>query len=140
MNKKYRRTIKERKTENKKSVLAHLKDVPIISVACQKAGISRSTFYRWKKRDKKFAEKADQAVHKGKLLINDMAESKLINAIKEQNMTGIIYWLRNNHPGYADKVELTHTTKSEKLSSKQQKLVKKAIKLTKIIKGGKNDK
>lgn len=45
-------------------------------------------------------------------------------------MTGIIYWLRNNHPGYADRIELTHKTEKEELSPEQKELVKKAIALT----------
>lgn len=130
MNKKYKKTVQERIKDDKKRVLKKLRQVPVVSVACQRAGIGRSTFYRWKKKDKKFAQKADIALLDGKKLINDMAESQLISAIKEQNMTGIIYWLRNNHPGYADRVELTHKTKSQKLTGKQKKLVEKAISLT----------
>lgn len=126
----YKKVIEKRLSEDKKSVLDNLKLVPIISVACQKASIGRTSFYRWKTEDKLFAKEADKALHEGKQLINDLAESQLINSIKEQNMTGIIWWLRNNHPGYTDRIELTHKTEKEELSAEQKALVKKAILLT----------
>lgn len=130
MTKRYLQTIEKRMSEDKQKALENLKKVPIISVACQKADIGRSSFYRWKSQDKFFSKEVDKALQEGKQLINDMAESQLISAIKEQNMTGIIYWLRNNHPGYADRVELTHKTEKEELSPKQRVLVKKAVALT----------
>lgn len=130
MDKKYQITIKKRLSEDKHKILENLKQVPIISVACQKLGIGRSSFYRWKIEDKLFSKEADKALREGRQLINDLAESQLISAIKEQNMTGIIYWLRNNHPGYADRIELTHKTEREELSPEQKELVKKAIALT----------
>jgi len=122
--------IQSRIENNKQNIFEKLKQVPIVQVACQKIGIGRATYYRWRKKDKQFAQKADKAIQEGRLFINDMAESQLISAIKEQNMTAIIWWLRNNHPGYADRVELTHKTEKEELSPKQRKLVQKAIALT----------
>lgn len=130
MDKNYKKTIEKRLSGDKQKVLENLKQVPIISVACQKLGIGRSSFYRWKIEDRLFSKEADKALQEGKQLINDLAESQLINAIKDQNMTGIIYWLRNNHPGYADKIELTHKNGKEELSPEQKDLVKKAIALT----------
>lgn len=130
MDKKYHQTIEKRLSQDKQNVLENLKQVPIISVACQKLGIGRSSLYRWKTEDKLFSKEVDKALQEGRQLINDLAESQLISAIKEQNMTGIIYWLRNNHPGYADRIELTHKTEKEELSSEQKELVKKAIALT----------
>jgi len=130
MDKKYQKTIQKRIFEDKQKLLENLKQIPVISVACQKTSIGRSSFYRWKVKDKVFSKEADKALQEGKQFINDLAESQLINAIKEQNMTGIIYWLRNNHPGYADRIELTHKTEKEELSPEQKGLVKKAIVLT----------
>ncbi len=130
MDKKCQRTIQKRISEDKQKILENLKQIPIISVACQKAGIGRASVYRWKNQDNFFSKEVDKALQEGKQLINDLAEGQLINAIKEQNMTGIIYWLRNNHPGYADRIELTHKTEKEELSPEQKELVKKAIALT----------
>ena len=127
MDKKYQKTVKERVSQDKQRVIETLKNIPVISVACQKVGVGRSSFYRWKSQDRLFSKEANEALQEGKQLINDMAESQLISAIKDQNMTAIIYWLRNNHPGYADRVELTHRTEKEELSPLQKKLVKRAI-------------
>lgn len=130
MDNKYQKTIKKRLSEDKQKLLENLKQVPIISVACQKLGMGRSSVYRWKTEDRFFSQEFDKALQEGKQLINDLAESQLINAIKDQNMTGIIYWLRNNNPNYTDRVELMHKTEKEELSPEQKELVKKAILLT----------
>lgn len=128
MDKNYKKTIEKRLSGDKQKVLENLKQVPIISVACQKLGIGRSSFYRWKLEDKLFSKEADKALQEGRQLINDLAESQLINSIKDQNMTGIIWWLRNNHPAYTNKIELTTSkTDDEKLTADQQKLIEKAL-------------
>lgn len=127
---KSKKTILKRISSDKEKLLKHLKQVPIIQVSCQKLNISRATYYRWRKQDKKFAKNADSAIQDGRLLINEMAESQLINAIKEQNMTGIIFWLKNNNPIYSDKVELTHRAGKEELSTEQKESIEKAILLT----------
>ncbi|OGH13916.1 MAG: hypothetical protein A3H50_00030 [Candidatus Levybacteria bacterium RIFCSPLOWO2_02_FULL_37_10] len=62
----------------------------------------------------------DEALFEGNLLVNDMAESQLLSSIRDKNMTGIIFWLRNRHPNYASKVELSGQTKHEyKLSEEE---------------------
>ena len=88
----------------KEVLIEELTKCPIIQVSCQRAGIGRSTFYKWRKEDKNFAELADIALTEGKKFTNDMAESQLIKAIGNGNITSIIYWLKNNHPDYADKI------------------------------------
>jgi hypothetical protein len=132
MDKQSKITIQKRISEDKRKLLENLRQVPIISVACQKTGIGRSSFYRWRLEDKKFSKEAEKALNEGKQLINDLAESQLINSIKDQNMTGIIWWLRNNHPGYANKIELaTIKHEDEKLSSNQKKLIEQALAILK---------
>jgi hypothetical protein len=32
--------------------------------------------------------------------MNDMAESQLLNAVRDGNMTGIIFWLKSRHKAY----------------------------------------
>lgn len=133
MDNNYKKTIQKRLSEDRQKLLDNLKQVPIVSVACQKTGISRASYYRWKSSDKDFSKEANKALHEGKQLINDLAESQLINAIKDQNMTGIIWWLRNNHPGYTNKIELTTSkTDDEKLSPEQEKLIEKALSVLKM--------
>lgn len=91
----------------KKQMLQQLKKTPIIQVTCEKLGIARATFYRWKQRDQKFSSAVDKALHEGSLLINDMAESQLITQIKNANLTAIIFWLKYHHRGYTKEVLAT---------------------------------
>lgn len=100
--------------KNKENLIEQLRTIPVIQVACQKAGIGRATYYRWCGEDKDFKKRADEALNEGTFFINDLAESKLISAIKDGNMTAIIYWLKNHHPPYAEnKVFLSLETQEE---------------------------
>lgn len=114
--------------KNKEQLLERLKKTPIVQVACEKTGISRATFYRWKQEDHYFATKADNALAEGSALVNDIAESQLMSAIKDKNMTAIIFWLKHHHPSYATRVELTGQLKHEyKLSQEEENLIAKAL-------------
>lgn len=92
--------IGKRQAKNKELLLEELKKRPIVQYACEKLGIGRATYYRWRTEDPQFAEKADQALREGSLLVNDMAESQLMSAIRDKNLTAIIFWLKNHHPSY----------------------------------------
>jgi len=121
-------TIEKRQKATKEALLEQLKKTPIIEVACQKVGIGRATYYRWRKEDEQFTLISDQAKGEGESLINDMAESQLISAIQEKNLTAIIFWLKHHHPTYGTKIEIT-TNKliGYKLSPEQEELVHKAL-------------
>lgn len=99
--------------KDKNKFLEELEKNPIIQIACRKTGIGKATYYRWIKEDKNFKEETEESLNKGRLLINDLAESKLISSISNNNLTAIIYWLKNNHSRYSEKVDL--------LDSKEQK-------------------
>lgn len=115
------------KTQNKKALVEQLRKTPIVQVSCEKLGISRATYYRWKKRDPKFAENTEIALQEGAQLINDMAESQLISAIKEGNLTGIIFWLKNHHRNYSPKLEVTTRDGDIPLTEEQKILIKKSL-------------
>lgn len=87
--------------KQKKELLAQLKKTPIVQAACERAGVGRSTYYKWRTQDRPFARAADQCLEFGRFLINDLAESRLIRMIQSDNLTAIMFWLRNNHPNYA---------------------------------------
>ncbi len=116
--------------KTKQLVVEQLQKTPIIQVVCKQAGISRTTFYRWMKIDKAFKKKADEAMAEGIKLINDLAESKLIANINDHNMTGIIYWLKNHHPTYKEKLEVTAKTDNKPLTAEQRATVEKALQLS----------
>ncbi len=128
------KTITIRQNKDKEKILERLKVVPIIEVACKQAGIGRSTFYRWREEDKNFSEQVEQALAEGQSNISGLAESKLIAAIKDQNMTGIIFWLKNHHRDYTTKVELSGKIKTENevLTPAQTELLKKALELASL--------
>ncbi len=84
----------------KQKILDELEKIPIVGMACQRAGIGRSTYYRWLEDDAEFQNKAEVALNLSCQAINDLAESKLINGIKEDKHQSISFWLRHNHPKY----------------------------------------
>lgn len=128
-------TISKRQSKEKGLLLEQLKKTPIVQLAAEKTGVGRATYYRWRKDDPKFAENADIALEEGNKLINDMAESQLMSAIHDKNMTAIIYWLNHHHSSYATKIEVDTRLKIDKedLTPEQEVLVYNALKLAGLI-------
>lgn len=123
-------TIKARQDAEKALLIEQLKKTPIISVACDKTGVGRTSYYRWREEDKDFATRADKSLSEGILLMNDMAESQLMSAIKDGNMTAIIYWLKHRHSAYSTKIEIEGNINTNyELSDSQKELLNKAINL-----------
>lgn len=129
------KTIEKRQSKNKEQLLEILKKTPIVQIACEKAGISRATYYRWRKEDPEFVKVSDQALLDGSLLINDMAESQMMSAIKDKNMTAIIFWLKHHHPAYATKIEITASNKNQDivLTDEQKELLNKALEMAALL-------
>ncbi|PIP56338.1 hypothetical protein COX05_03535 [candidate division WWE3 bacterium CG22_combo_CG10-13_8_21_14_all_39_12] len=125
----------EKKIEtNKELLIDRFRKTPIIQVACEKVGVGRATYYRWKKEDPLFAEEAENAIAEGVGLINDMAESQLISAIRDKHMTAIIFWLKNRHEAYKTRVELSAIKPNcEELTPEQQETVSKALVLAGLL-------
>jgi ACT domain-containing protein len=121
--------MKENSIKLKAMVIEQLNKTPIIQVACEKLNLSRATFYLWKQTDKEFAKKVDGAILTGRSLVNDLAESQLVNAIKDKNLSAITYWLRHHHRDYAEKLQIKHTIEDESLTPEQEALVREALRL-----------
>jgi ACT domain-containing protein len=120
--------------KEKDALLEQLKKTPIIQIACEKIGLSRTTYYRWYQADLKFAKAADTAIFDGCLLINDMAESQLISAIRDKNFSAIVYWLKHHHPTYANRLEITAQLKqSEELTPEQATIVREALRRSSLL-------
>lgn len=127
-------TIQKRQTKKKELILEQLKKTPIVQIACDRAGVSRASYYRWINSDIEFAKASEQALQDGNLLINDMAESQLLSAIKDKNMTAIIYWLKHRHPAYLTRVEISSGNKpKEELNPEQEEAVKRALLMAGIV-------
>lgn len=114
--------IDKRQEEQKKLLVDHLRKIPIVQVACEKLGVSRATYYRWIAEDAAFATQTEDALGEGTGFINDMAESQLISAIKEQNFAAISFWLRNRHKAYTNKVQIMTPAKQNLTDAEKGKL------------------
>lgn len=127
--------------KEKQKLLEQLKKVPIIQVACERAGVPRSTFYRWRKDDAEFQNDCEVALEQSSAIINDMAESQLINAIKNQNMTAIIFWLKHHHKAYETRIAVKGKLEFEQktLTHEQEELIKKALQMLRLNKTSKGE-
>lgn len=123
-----------RQERNKELLIEQLRKTPIVQIATEKISISRATYYRWRKEDDAFAKEADQALEDGRLLMNDMAESQLLSAIRDQNMTAIIFWLKNRHPAYAPRLQVTAKTETEEpLTPEQEETIREALRHASLL-------
>ena len=126
--------------KTKELFVEQLRKTPIVQVCAEKLGVSRSTFYRMKRSDKKFNQKVDEAIFEGRQMINDLSESKLISAIHSGNLTSVMYWLNHNHSTYSNKLEIVgNLSVSNELTKEQEQDIKRALALANI-KEVRNDK
>lgn len=130
--------LQSRTEQNRQLMLEQLKKTPVVQICCEKLGVSRSTYYRWREEDKEFAQLADQALAEGVSLINDMAESQLLSAIRDRNISAIFYWLNHRHSAYSNKLEVTTKIKDETLSPEQKEIITKALEHAALIMKGTN--
>ena len=122
-------TIDKRQDSQKTLLIEQLRRTPIIQVACEKTGVSRASYYRWRTNDPDFVKAGDVAMAEGVELGSDLAESKLISSIKEQNHGAISFWLRHRHPAYAEKLQIQAKVEADiSLSPEQAELVRRALK------------
>ena len=123
-----------KKNKTKDLFLEQLRKTPIVQVACEKVSISRNSVYRWRSEDQEFSTAMDLAIADGHLLVNDLAESKLIGALKDGNMAGIMYWLKHHHPSYKTKIEIEGQLNIiEELSPEQKEQVRQALQLAELL-------
>lgn len=114
--------------------LEELAKVPIVQVACEKTGLSRNSVYRWRKEDKTFEKKMDEALKSGVAFVNDMSESQLLTLIKEKSYQAVSFWLRHRNDNYKDRIEVTTKEDNGELTEEQRKVVKNALKLASLTK------
>jgi hypothetical protein len=90
-----------RDRDDQQKFLEILEDVPLVSVAAKRAGIAKSTIYRWRRSSKSFASQMDAALKRGRETVNDLAESQLITMVRKGDFKSVKYWLDNNKKDYA---------------------------------------
>lgn len=90
----------------KKSFLKQFKvTLGNVSHTAESVNINRVTYYRWRDSDAEFKEAADDIIAS----VGDFVESKLLKAINEDNITGIIFFCKTKlkDRGYVERVEAT---------------------------------
>lgn len=121
-----------KKNKKREEFLDQLRKIPIVLVACEKAGLSRNTVYRWRNEDAVFAKDMDDALIEGEALVNDMSESQLLNMIKEKNWQAVSFWLRKRNPKFKDRIEVEVAPKQEELTPEQEQTVREALRLASV--------
>ena len=127
--------MKQNQSIAKERLIQQLEDMPIIEIACRRAGIGRATYYRWIKLDADFASKCREALDISTTAVSDIAEAKLINAIQEGNMSAISFWLRHHHSTYANRLNVSGTIRHEAatLTPEQEALVSRALRISGLM-------
>lgn len=126
---------KQNQERIKALLIEQIKKTPIVQVACEKMNIGRSTFYRWKNQDKEFSKMVDESMQEGTDFVSDLAESRLVEAIRDRNLRAVLFWLRSHSARYATKIELNGKLRVEKepLSDEQKELIEKALTFSGLI-------
>ena len=122
-------TIEKRQTKFKEAMINVLKEMPIIEVAVKRAGVSRDTYYRWRRDDKNFLRQSEDALSQGIEFINDMSESQIVTLIKDKKMPAITLWLKTHHPRYGSPKSYTPITPAKDLTSEESEILVKALAL-----------
>ncbi len=116
----------KRIAEQKLQIIDVLLKMPVIQVAVKRVGISRATYYRWCEEDREFDRVATEAIREGSMVINELAQSKIIEQMSTGNMTAAIFWLKSRDPKFSDrrtivnefKVQSKHPEVTEEVKQK----------------------
>lgn len=84
----------------KRVFLESVAKMGIVEIACQKTGISRATFNRWKADDVEFRRQVMDAMNKGSEIMDDVVESKFIQLIQQGEIQAILFYLKYRHHKY----------------------------------------
>ena len=90
----------------KESLLKALEQsLGIVTVACKKADVPRSTFYKWLNEDDEFAKEVKDIEN----IALDFAESQLHKQISENSTSATIFYLKTKgkNRGYVERQEIT---------------------------------
>ena len=114
------KSIEERIIKDKEEFLESFRDCTgIVTIACQRKGIARATFYNWLNSDPEFRKKVEE-IKKEQI---GVVEDRLLKAILEDNISAIIFYLKSKHPEYKTKTEVSFDDK-EKIDETLDKIKK----------------
>lgn len=111
----------------KHKLVQHLRDIPIATYACQRVGVPKATYYKWRKIDQIFREASDEAIITGKLTLNDVAKSQLVKLIKEGDYRSISFWLKHNDADFGSKLTLKIEDETRRYDPKDLEEMAKAM-------------
>lgn len=92
--------------QHKKAILEALEQtLGVVTSACKKVGIGRSTFYDWMRSDEEFAKQVKDIED----IAIDFAESQLHKQIKGGNTSATIFYLKTKgkNRGYVERQEIS---------------------------------
>jgi hypothetical protein len=132
---------------DKKRFLEALEEIPIVSIASKRTGIAKSTIYRWKDRDVKFAKKMEEYLWRGRDSVTDKIESQLIKQADQGQPWAIKLWLGANCKRYVkprmdnifladdDRLQkiIVEVLKTREITQKEQEELNGKLDPTKII-------
>lgn len=77
----------------------------IVGAACQKANISRQTYYRWRHEDPDFAKECDET----ELVTHSVVKDMLLKKIMAEDTTAIIFYCKTKmkNQGFVERIEQT---------------------------------
>jgi|TARA_R100000081_G_scaffold22955_1_gene10032 hypothetical protein len=110
-------------------IKAYAKAFGNVSKACEAAGVSRKSFYRWMKNDEEFKEAIDSVMADD--LFVDFAEEHLVEKIRKGDTTAIIFALktRGKKRGYVERQEIANEHKTQLILNPVSEAVAKAVEL-----------
>ena len=90
------------------------KSLGVVTIACKKADIPRSTYYKWLKDDEDFREQVKEIEN----VALDFAESQLHKQISDNSTAATIFFLKTKGKtrGYTEKSELDITSGGKSLT------------------------
>jgi hypothetical protein len=115
------------KITSRKNFLEELKKIPVIQVACERTGISRMTYYRWIKQSKTFKKDVEEAIKVGNEVVCDVAETQLLNLVKDGEFGAAKFVLQSLSKKYSSKVEVKHKVVQDELTDEEKQSVQEAI-------------
>jgi|TARA_R110002020_G_scaffold183360_4_gene379647 hypothetical protein len=114
--------LKELKLKKKAVLVALEQNLGVVTSACRAAGLGRTTFYKWLKTDEDF----NKSVKELENVQLDYAESKLLENIRANKETSIIFYLKckGKKRGFVERNELDVTTGGEAINKIKIEIVK----------------
>lgn len=112
--------VRERIEKDKEEFLEVLREsTGIITIACQRKGMARATFYNWSNTDPEFKKKVEE-IKKEQIGI---VEDRLLKAILEGNVSAIIFYLKCKSAEFRPRSEISFGDK-EKVDETLDKIKK----------------